>query len=253
MFSPVIFYEADDLDAAYERLTAATDDQLSTKDEYIYVPELSHIAAAYASGEKIRYAKVTSPSLLRKAPYYIRPYLGANNLSFPPPVDWRLENPLPLVKTEGMYASVRSATGNATEYDYVVALIMSDGPIVPYYGPDFPMRFTTTGTPTAAAWTVLTIDLDDSLPAGRYGLVGCDLMSGSGHAFRFVPIGGGWRPGGFSHWRESTCLPQQRHGHMGLWFEFEHNNMPKLEVFQTGADEPGEGVLDLIQLREGPA
>lgn len=251
LFTLAAFHKSADLDTVLTALDAVKDDQFSIKDEYLYVGELNQIAAVYASGEKIRQAKISAPSLLRMFPYYVRPYLGANNLSFPPPIDWRLLNPLPLVESEGVYVECKSETGDSTSYDYVVGILFSDGPLEAVKEIDYPARFTTTGTPVADAWTTLVIDLDDSLPAGRYSVVGADIVSGSGHLFRLLPIGGGWRPGGFPHWRESTCIPQQRHGGMGVWCEFEHNQIPSLEVFQTGADEPSEGVLDLVQIREG--
>lgn len=251
MFTLAAFHISHDLDDVLTKLTAATDDQFATEDEFLYVPEVNQIAAVYASGQAIIRTILYAPSLLRMYPYSVRPFLGSNNLSNPPPVDWRLENPLPLVISEGLYAECLSATGDAVAYDYVVGVMLSDGPIAPVKEEDFPLRFETTGTPVADTWTPLTIDPDYSLPAGRYAVVGCDVVSGSGHMFRLIPVGGGWRPGGFPHWRESIDVPQQRHGNMGVWCEFEHNQIPKLEVFQTGADEPSQGVLDLVQIRAG--
>lgn len=250
MFTPAVFYKSCDPYAALTKLDAATDDQFRTESEYLYVGELNQIVAGFASGEKIRQAKLTAPSLRRMFPYHIKPYLAENNLSNPPPVDWRLRNPLILERTEGLYAEVKNKETQGLK-DYVVAVIFSDGPIEPIEGPIYTVRFTTTGTPVAHTWSPLAITFDESLPAGRYQIVGADLTSGSGMVFRFIPIGALWRPGGFSHWRESIDIPQQRNGRMGVWAEFEHSTPPTLEVWETGADEPSEGYMDLIQIRAG--
>jgi len=230
------------------KLDAVEDDQFTVKDEYLYVSDLNQIMAVKAGGEKIRQARLTAPSLLRMFPLDVYPVLAEDNPGDPDPIDNRLDNPLALVKAEGLYAEVMNDGTPTTSHDYWVTVMLADGKFTPVSGDIFTKRVTFTGTPTAKEWSSVTISGLEDLPAGRYQLVGADVRSGSGIAFRFLPVGGGWRAGGFTHWMYSTCYEFQRQGKLGVWFEFEHNTPPKLEIFETGTETPSYGYLDLIKV-----
>jgi hypothetical protein len=230
------------------KLDAVEDDQFTVKDEYLYIGDLNLIMAVKAGGEHIRQARLTAPSLLRMFPLDIYPVLAEDNLGNPDPIDLRFDNPLALVKSEGLYAEVLNDGTPTTDHDYWVAVMLADGKFAPALGDIFTKRVTFSGTIAAKEWSSLTLSGLEDLPAGRYQLVGADIRSGSGIAFRFIPVGGGWRSGGFTHWRYSTAFDFQRQGKMGVWFEFNHNTPPKLEIFEMGTETPEYGYVDLIKI-----
>ena len=61
---------------------------------------------------------------------------------------------------------------------------------------------------------------------------------------------GFWRPGCLGCDSESDLdSPLTRHGKMGIWGEFEHNQPPSIDFLASAADSDQDVILDLIQIR----
>ncbi|MHA1280390.1 MAG: hypothetical protein ACTSQ8_24735, partial [Candidatus Helarchaeota archaeon] len=92
---------------------------------------------------------------------------------------------------------------------------------------------------TANTWQTVDISLVQDLPAGTYALVGAEVYCANGIAARFVPVGGGFRPGVFPKQDKADYRPPIfKNGKLGEWFRFSYDQLPKLECLVT-ADASG--------------
>jgi len=157
-------------------------------------------------------------------------------------------DPLPLITDEALEALVTN--GAASGARALVAVLLANGVISPVSGEMRTIKGTTTLTVTANAWSSGPIDLAQDLPVGNYRLVGAKVVGGdTAGVFRFIPVGGGWRPGGLiSRYYTDETIAWQRRGGLGVWFDFAHNRVPRLEVLEIAAVDNPDVYLDLIRL-----
>ncbi len=249
MHHTLAFVENLTCDAAWAYIKGLADRSVTVSGDDIYIPKTyNKIIAAIAGGEKLRRARLSSPSLRAFSIHYLDPVAAEDGADNPRSMSFHPESVIPLITTEALNAEVYSGVGGATTYDYWVAVLLAEAVVTPVRGDIRTIRFTTSGTPVAKAWTNLTITFAETLPVGRYRVVGCDLQSGSGVAFRLVPVEGVPYPGGFTHWSHSVAIPQQRKGALGVWMEFDAYTPPSIDVFHTGTDTPTAGYIDLIKV-----
>lgn len=248
---------AEDIDAAGAdvNITALADQHITTSGDDLTVPSLDHIvavAAGVASGGTSK-ARIDAPSLLRVTRVYVSPVNGFADANaaveiVPAVADYR-RNPLKLIPSEIMQAVINSNSGAAVLQWILVWL--ADGPLVPVQGEMFTVRFTGTQTLTVDVWTNGTITPDDRLPAGRYAVVGMRAVGASVVAARLVfPGGNGWRPGVLGALLDDGHdWPGFRFGGMGVFGEFEHNQIPTVDYLAGTADTAQDVFLDLIKVR----
>lgn len=118
-------------------------------------------------------------------------------------------------------------------------------------GDIYPARFTYSATSATGAWVRTNITFDSALPAGRYQVVGLDLI---GNAHRL----------GRLRFQEYTMMPgvpvrntaigtfrdDWRYGKYGSFGEFEQTAQPSLEIFSELAGAiSGSGAMDLVKIR----
>jgi len=116
------------------------------------------------------------------------------------------------------------------------------------------VRTTWSGAVTAYEWSNRALIFDQTLPAGRYAIIGAHGYSDNLLAYRFVIPGLWQRPGGVGVGDPYAPAPSRfRRGKAGLWGEFEHNLPPTVDILAAGADASGIIHLDLVQVRAGPA
>lgn len=250
------YYENLDAAAAFNALSAITDQVLQTAATSIRVPPLNNIimAAAGADGVVDPRVRLESPSLDR----FIRPEISPINVtnaaavepSSPHALMKMLDNPLALVTDEDLSASLNN--NPAAAQDQWALLWLADAPPQPIAGANIvPWRLTGTTTLVAGAWTLGQLVADEALPVGRYAVVGMHAMAAGLVAARLVFRGveGGYRPG---------CLgvdviadladPIFRNGRLGVWGEFHTTQQPAVEYLSVSADTAETVVLDLIPL-----
>lgn len=115
------------------------------------------------------------------------------------------------------------------------------------------LRCTGTISATLNAWTFGNFAFDQTLPAGRYQVVGLDVV-GAGLVFaRLVFTGGsgvqGMRPGVIA--RPTVLIYQDmtfRMGNFGLFGVFDSTAPPGLEVFATAANSAQTIFIDVIRI-----
>lgn len=249
MHHTIAFAEKLTCDGAWAFINGLADRSVTVNVDDIYIPkDFNKIIATIAGGQQIRRARLSSPSLRAFSIHYLDPVAAEDGADNPRSMSFHPLSVIPLISTEALNAEVYSAVGGATTYDYWVAVLLAKGAVAPITGDIRTIRFTTSGTPVAKQWTNLTLAFAETLPVGRYQVVGCDLQSGSGIAFRLVPVEGIPYPGGFTHWSHSVAIPQQRKGALGVWTEFDAYTPPSIDVFHTGTDTPTAGYMDLIKV-----
>jgi hypothetical protein len=210
---------------------------------------------SYALGLTVTRMRLSIPRYRAFARPAIRPIEQAANPSSRPQFaeNWRHPIRLPAIESIQM---LRSNTTGVAERDFAL-LCMGDGVRNTPPGDLFTVRFTTSFTPTANAWTASgAITFDDVLMQGHYSIVGMDGGATGGVAARLIPVGQPMvgnvpaaRPGII--W--PTSLGQQgtrynRWGYLGEFVRFLNVQPPQLEVLFTAATANPEGYFDLVKL-----
>jgi len=274
-FTLVGFHE--NIDAAtLDYITALADPHITVSGDNITVPTLSQIMAALAIGVNITQARLESPSLREIALLDIVPVLREDvpgkhahteNLAGTytqnaTTADARcaqpelflqdfFDRPIPLVVSEVLQAKI-AEDGAVTRNTVLVWL--GDGIDPVPAGKLLQVRTTWSTTLTAYAWTNASLTFDQTLPAGRYAIIGAHAYSDNLLGYRFVIPGLWQRPGGVGVGDQYAPTPSRfRRGKAGSWGEFEHNLPPTVDLLAAAADTSGVIYLDLVQVRAGPA
>lgn len=129
-------------------------------------------------------------------------------------------------------------------------LILHDGAMLLPPGKRYTVRFTSTITSVANAWSNGTISLIDNLPPGKYAVIGADLIGTALIFFRIQRADAGPRPG--IPGRASLAIypsNQFRYGALGEWLRFDAYALPYLDVFCSSAGaKTFTGYLDVVKL-----
>ncbi len=126
---------------------------------------------------------------------------------------------------------------------------LSDGKIDRVHGDIRTVRVSATTTLVGFLWTNGALTFDQSLPAGRYQIVGGRFNSAGLIAWRCVIPGYQWRPGGMGVSTDSGAEQVLfRLGNFGIWGEFNHNTPPTIDFLSTTADTSETGELDLVKV-----
>jgi hypothetical protein len=258
-FTTVAFIQSVDPAGVFTAINAALgEDHVNVTGTDIKVPELSQICAV-AAGVEIAvesFARLTAPSLRGLARYEIAPFSTATAAAVEPasphPVVDLRRGPLALVRDEVLNAEIQS-NPVAAQIQWVIVWFC-DGPIEPVAGRQFSVRMTGTTALTANVWTKVPLTLTEDLPRGRYQVVGMRAESAGCVAARLVPIGGRWRPGVLGCDAQSDLDHKMfRQGELGVFAEFEDTDTPGAEFLSVSPDTAEDVVLDLVQMRAGPA
>jgi hypothetical protein len=235
MFHTLLFSESQDASGAYVNVAAATDQCIKTSGDDVTVPVLNKIIGmAGLVGTAGAQARLTSPSLRRVNPLYITPTQEALVPANPAP-RWLFPlAPIPIMTNESLNAQLNSDPAAAEQESIIVQL--SDGPQASIAGEIRTIMAQSTVTLVAGSWAFAELTFTDDLPVGDYDVVGARVVAANGTAFRFVPVGSAFRPGGLCVGDEDNIEdPSQRHGAMGVWFTFNTTQPPGIEIAASAA------------------
>lgn len=251
-FTLIAYQEAKPADAVPLAIAAVADQHVRTEGGIIYMADYNEILGVVAAGHTtLEIAYLASPSLRRLANYAISDIVGQAGPLVTDSFIMHPESPLPLEKNEGLEAIVE-ATATVGAVFSTVGVLLSDGPVMPVTGEIFHVRATCTALAAAAlAWQNRELTFDDTLPVGRYQIVGAKCFAATTILFRFVPIGEAFRPGGLAV-NDLAFRSQdlQTNGGLGVWCEFDQITPPSVDFLKhvaAGADVP-ELHLDLIKI-----
>src|SRR5712691_2293719 len=229
-------------------IPAIPDPHVRVNGNDIIVPTaIPNLVAAYAFGVNITRAQLVSPSLRRFLNLEVAPLdISAGVPSVPVIWDMR-QNPIKLDGEEALNAFTAENGVGATRMNALAWL--ADNKIDPIAGDIRTVRVTATATLVAFAWTNGALTFDQSLPAGRYQIVGGRMASASLLAWRCVIPGYQWCPGSFGAVTDGQPVHYIfRTGAFGSWGEFNHNTPPTIDFLSATADTSESGELDLIKL-----
>jgi len=242
-------------DSAALILTAAlADPHVTVSGDNIIVPGWApNLMAAYAWGVDITQAQLASPSLRTLANLDLSPIDSFDEPTSDPPFhDW-FDRPIPLEPTEAL--TFYGAEDNAAAGDMACFAWLGDAITPIPTGREFTVRGSATITAlTIDVWNNRSFTFSQTLPAGRYACVGARAETAGLRAFRFVPVGAFHRPGAIGFDTYQDLDPARfRHGKAGVWFEFEHDQPPTIDLNSLSADTALSLWMDLIQIRAGRA
>lgn len=234
--------------AAIAAIAAVPDPHVRVNGNDIIVPtEISNLLGAYANGVNITRAQLVSPSLRRLLNPEIAP-VDISALPLTPFRFWDLRlDPIKLDGEEALDAQTAESGAGATRMNVLAWL--GSGAVEPVRGDIRTVRVTAATTLVAFSWTNAALTFDQSLPAGRYQLVGGRFNTAGALAWRAVTPGYQWRPGGIGVTADSGAESFFfRAGNMGVWSEFNHNTPPTIDFLSATADTSETGELDLIKI-----
>lgn len=245
MFTLIGYSESQDTSGVLANLAALTDQHVTVNGDDILVPPLNKVIGYHAIGVNFTQGQLSSPSLRRRTLIDIEPGdVGTEPTSA---LLWhdRFDSPIQLITNEALnFLAAEDAAGASR----VTGLVwLGDGENLPIGGDFFTVRATNGSTLTANAWTIGALTFTQTLPAGRYQVVGMRAQSAGLIAARLVFVGGFWRPGCIGTDADGDLdNPRFRYGNGGLWGEFMHNTPPQVEFLSSSADTSQVVHLDLI-------
>lgn len=252
MFTLIAYSETIPTSAnAYTAVAAVADQTMKIEGDRVYIGDLNQIVGyGVACGQAVSAAYLSSPSLRRVALLDILPIRQSDDFAVPKSFAFKPDSPLSLEPNEGLEAYVHTNEGSPTDSS-VIGVLLADGPISPVSGEIFHVKATATITEVADTWVNTELTWRQTLPVGRYAIVGAMAMIVDGMLFRFAPIGGAYRPGGVCGITIGDELPSiQRNGGLGVWCEFDQVTPPSVDILsnEDAAGTALQMVIDLIKI-----
>jgi hypothetical protein len=244
-------------------MTAVADQVFSRRNGHYFFTADFKILASGLYGANSTRAIISSPTLNAFTAFNIWPINTSNVSANPPKADLWMEYPPPLPKGEEIQILHTTSGSDTTTAMLIIGsagwtkqVPRGIGPV-----PVFEARFTCSITLAAQQWsTPATMTLEQSLRAGTYAVVGCDMMAANLMFFRLifnrpkfymnVPL----RPGSVAN----NALGDAPLGYPGLskflfgeWGRFATTELPQIEALGIGtATVTAEGRLYLVRLSD---
>ena len=206
------------------------------------------LQAAYFGAAGPNRARFITPTFRQITTPWIRPVntdiVPANVVGA---ADYRA-NPLMFRALEEIQLEGMQTTGGAAVVVGIAAV--SKEPIVPApQGDIYTLRGTGATTVTAGAWSLITVTWQDTLPAGRYALVGGTFIGATAIAGRCILEEQVDRPGWLGNAAaDNVGSTIGLKGGLGVWGQFTGNRFPNVEMLCNAADTAQEIYLDLIKI-----
>lgn len=246
-FTSVAWSESQD-SATLVNVAAVADESVRATGDNIIVPAgMNMLAGGIAIGADLTRAQFDSPSIRQMFTFEITP---VNDSAEPtnPPAWWNgFRNPIQLSASEALNA-LAAEDGSGAKQANIIAFL-SDGSTSPVSGQIFTVRATAAVTLVAFTWGNGALTLNETLPAGRYQVVGMRAESAGLLAARLVFVGGFWRPGCIGFDAIGDVGDEIfRGGKLGIWGEFQHDIPPTVDFLSISTDSAEVVYLDLIRV-----
>ena len=247
------------------KITALDDQHIRVSGDDIVVPELNKIIGALFMSPNMKAGELSSPSLRRMWLEDMLPFLQSDALPTTQAVDeggtatYNIPrndyfadftgNPLVLEQSEKLNALVNN---NGNDEENVVLVWLSDGKNAPIKGDIHRIKATVSETLEPYKWSNGALTFEQTLPAGKYAVVGMKAKSDTLIAARLVFVGESWRAGVLGQKAYSDDRPVIfEKGNLGSFGQFEFDQPPTVDFLASGADTSEEIWLDLVQVRAG--
>jgi len=233
-----------------QNVAAVADPHVTVRLDDVIVPAFANrVFACIGVGTTLDRVKLVSPRLRKITNVEVTPVnRGATTPSTPPAYQDFSANPIELDVNEALNAQALQSAA-AAERETIVVFLTDEKP-TPVEGKDIrSVRATSTTTLTANAWTNGSLTFEETLPAGKYQIIGMRVESSGLIAARLVLVGEAFRPGCVGVNAASDIEANIfRMGRLGVWGEFDHNTPPTVDFLSSTADTSETVVLDLIKL-----
>lgn len=247
-FHTLGFYTAALASGASNTALGTMNDQMvyAVNNQY-QMPKAVRLIAAYGSNDAYTSLRVNTPSLRRLFLPQVDPLestlLPGNN---PPVVIFGDMGPS-LEYTEGL--SLEASRGVVVASPAAALAWISDSLIGPVGGPIFTMLATSAVTTAAGTWASGALTFSQTLPAGRYQVVGLSAYGTNLYSARLVFLMGGFRPGVLAQGAVGEySIDAFRRGGMGVFGTFDNTTLPSIECMGTGVGTAQTYGIDLIKV-----
>lgn len=250
MFNLVACYASVAQDAALTNLTPVTDPLVTIQNSRFIFPSNVEIGAVLVNVPDGSRARINTPSLRNIAlPELYPAKITAENGTNPPLVG-PMWGTLRIPQNDEFGIEVSRAGAGAA--DSFAGIWYAPGRTPAPQGPIITMRATATIVLTVGTWVAGALTFDQSLPYGRYAVVGMTAIVGDAMFARLAfPGQTQYRPGvPVVEAYGSYVNPQVfRMGAFGLFGQFDSTAQPLVEVLgHTAGSEAGVYLLDLIKI-----
>jgi len=229
-------------------IAPVVDPQLTTNANGMLLPETMRVHSVYASGLGVTQGRLSVPSLRVVAQPRVNP---VNKALYPvddsPITRYYGQGPR-ILRSETFQAQLTTdATGGPND-SYLFAWLTT-APSSPPGGDITTIRASSTVTCVAGSWVLGALTLEQDLPAGRYSVVGVDVIGATAQAMRLRFAGGGYCPGVLVQQAAGQFfLDSFRMGQMGEYGQFENSLPPQIDVLGTAGAVTLTIFLDIIKV-----
>jgi hypothetical protein len=246
MFHLVAYRSLVPVGSTFSYVTPVPDSQVRVEGNNVIVPPgMNHLLAVYAASDALVRARLETPSLRRTMLLDVVPVYSGDAVRLSEHVNQFVGAPLTLDESEPMrFMAIHSGT---EEEDVVGLVWLGDGPITPVVSEYFVAGATASKVIGTGGWENVSIAFEQTLPAGRYAVIGARVELMGGVAFRLSFVGQSWRPGWLIDQDVAGVASRDaRGGRLGVWGEFPHDQPPTVDVITFSWGYP-RVYLDLVK------
>ena len=252
MITTVGFYESMANGSAYAEVNGVPDQSITQDSSFRFLsPGRWRFTGAYVMGINLSQARLNAPSLRSMVLPEIYP---ANDAAVVPSGDgvlWLGSRGPVLNPAENFWLEISRAGADAQPVLGVVWLEDTHTPAT--VGPTYTMSGSVAPTLTVGTWVLAAATWNQVLPAGRYEVVGMQVVCNDAIACRIVfPGVSQYRPGVVCNdaYGDYSWNDRFRMGNAGAWGQFDSYAMPQFEFlgYAAGA-ETAQVFLDVVKVR----
>lgn len=251
MWSLIAGYESITNGSAYAEVNGVLDQSMTMDANFRFaIPGAWQLMAGYAMGINMTAARVNAPSMRS----LVLPEIYPTNPTADVPT---MDGPIILGRygprfAPQEYAIVEVSRGGADAQPCLWGMWIGPDITPGVVGPTFTLVASATPTIVAGSWVLAALTFNQSLPAGKYQIVGLGVVCNDCTFARLVFPGlSQYRPGvvvqdTYGHLPWSQIF---RMGGMGVYGEFLHNAPPSMEFLgDTAGAETAAVYLDIIKI-----
>lgn len=246
MFHLAAFFKASAGTLTDEDTPALSDQVMTISNNHFIPPVPVKLKLASLNGATASLLKITTPKLRALAQLQL-PRVSTNvNAPAMASINDLSIMPISLNPIDELSALVTTTAGASNNF---VGAWLDDGATTHPRGEPYWIHGQSTFTSTANVWTSGAIVLDQTLPAGRYSIIGMRVVAATSIFARLIFPTGGWRPGVvIANTRPSDEGRFFENGYMGEYGQFASVAQPLLEVLSATGVSLFDVWLQLIKL-----
>ena len=251
MFHTSAFYvNAAGATTAFQQAIAVQDQALPPYNNNVMIPPgLVNMLGGFAYGANIGRAQLQSPSLRIPAQMDVSE-ISSTLITLQNQPRFRLFAAGMPQLAPGEQVSAFMINTSATADAEVVAIWLADKAPTPTTAELRTMRATAATTLVPYTWSNTgALLFEQTLPPGRYNVIGARVQSATGVLFRLVFPGYSWRPGALANTDAFGRTNYfQRYGGLGVWGTFDTTTFFTIDILATAAD-----TAEVIEVDVAPA